>query len=312
MPNWVGQNIYTKNKEDLEKIRKEFTSFNGNEDVLDFNKIIPMPESLKYTQSPNDIEHIAYFLSPDGKELEWEDIESKINNFIKTLDNPMIKEAKDMYQEKFNAKTLEREPISVIPLIKEFLKDKEAFENGKERVLGIKNFKRWYKKEKIKASLYNYGKKMLTDKLMYDEINWYDWANNNWGTKWNVDGTVWIEKSLSFQTAWAPALPIYVAISEKLQIDIFVEWSEEQFSQWAGVMQIEKGKVTLLKEFDPESRELFEVASAMVDKNQDRFRYDEKNEEIVDFYDYEDYDEFDKFKKIKTGNKYLQKFLEQK
>lgn len=312
MPNWTEQNIYTKNKEDLEKIRKELTSISDGEEFLDFNKIIPMPESLKYTQSPNDIEHIAYFLSPDGKELELEEIESKINDFIKTLNNPVIKEAKDMYQEKFNAETLKGEPVLVIPLIEEFLKNKEAFKEGKERVERVREFKEWCEKENLEVSLYNYGKKILTDKLMYDETNWYDWANDYWGTKWNLDSIYWEDEMLSFQTAWAPALSIYVAISDKLQIDIFAEWSEEQFTQWAGVMQIEKGKITLFKEFDPDSKELFKVASAMVDEDQDRFRYDEKNEQIVAFYDYEDYDEFDKFKKIRTGNKYLKKFLKEK
>lgn len=77
-------------------------------------------------------------------------------------------------------------------------------------------------------------------------------------------------------------------------------------------MQIEKGKVTIFKEFRPNSRELFEVASVMVDEDQDRFRYDEKNKKIVAFYEFEDYNEFDKLKKIKTGNKYLEKFLEEK
>lgn len=309
MPDWTEQNIYTRNKEDLEKIRKEFTNISDGEEFLDFNKIIPMPESLKYTQSPNDIEHIAYFLSPDGKELEEKEIESKINDFIRTLNDPTIKEAKDMYQKNYNFETMEKEKVSVIPLIEKFLKDKEAFKEGKERV---EEFKEWCEKEKIEANLYNYGKKMLTDKLMYNETNWYDWACNNWGTKWDIDKTYWEDKMLSFQTAWSPALPIYVAISNKLQIDIFAEWFEEQFTEWAGVMQIEKGKVTLFKEFRPNSRELFEVASVMVDEDQDRFRYDEKNKKIVAFYEFEDYNEFDKLKKIKTGNKYLEKFLEEK
>lgn len=312
MPNWTLQAIHTKNKEDLEKIRKELTSVNEEGEFLDFNKIIPIPESLKHTQSPNNIEHIAYFLSPDGKELEEKEIEAKINDFIKTVENPVIKEAKDIYQEKYSLETMDAEKVSAIPLIKELLKDKEAFKSWKERVENIEEFKKWCKKEDIEATAYNYGKKMLTDKLMYDETNWYDWSNNNWGTKWNINRTHWEEESLWFQTAWSPALPIYIAISEKLQINIFAEWSEEQFTEWAGVMQIEKGEVTLFKEFEPGSRELFEVASAMADEDQDRFRYDEEGERIIAFYYYEDYDEFDKLQKIKTGNKYLEKFLEEK
>ena len=312
MPNWTSQAIYTKNKEDLEKIKKEFTSLNGDEQVLDFNKIIEFPEPLRYTRSPNNIEHIAYFLSENGESLNAVDIERKINDFIKTLKDPIIKEAKDLYQEQFDFKTMERIEVPVILMLKDFLENKKVFEYGKEQIGEINEFKEWCKKENIEPTPYNYGKKMLTDKLMYDDTNWYDWSYNNWGTKWDLDETIWNEKSLWFQTAWSPVLPIYVAISEKLQIDIFAEWVEEQFTEYVGVMQVEKGEVTLFKEFKPNSRELFKVASAFEDEEQENFRYDTENKTIVRCYDFEDYDDFDKFKKIKTGNKYLEKFLEQK
>jgi len=49
----------------------------------------------------------------------------------------------------------------------------------------------------------------------YDADNWYDWASDNWGTKWDVRGED-IEASLEpthlvykFETAWGPPPEIY-------------------------------------------------------------------------------------------------------
>lgn len=45
------------------------------------------------------------------------------------------------------------------------------------------------------------------------EGDWYDWCNNNWGTKWNVGSVgVHVERGedsvlIVFHTAWGPPLP---------------------------------------------------------------------------------------------------------
>jgi hypothetical protein len=49
--------------------------------------------------------------------------------------------------------------------------------------------------------------------------NWYDWANMNWGTKWNAcDFKVIIEEpgryECRFETAWCPPEPVYVKLAE--------------------------------------------------------------------------------------------------
>lgn len=66
-------------------------------------------------------------------------------------------------------------------------------------------------------------KESLVAEYGYD--NWYDWANANWGTKWNAwdvkidvvpnsverTTTVYIE----FVTAWAPPEPIFMRLEEQ-------------------------------------------------------------------------------------------------
>jgi hypothetical protein len=42
------------------------------------------------------------------------------------------------------------------------------------------------------------------------------WCNQNWGTKWNVDNNVEINKQIiSFDTAWTPPLPVIEALAKQ-------------------------------------------------------------------------------------------------
>ena len=78
--------------------------------------------------------------------------------------------------------------------------------------------------------------------------DWWNWRNNNWGTKWNLvpnhdgdltaymtveDGEDYI--SLGFDTAWSPPNGIYEAIVEKypdLDINWFYREDGVQISGW--------------------------------------------------------------------------------
>ena len=63
----------------------------------------------------------------------------------------------------------------------------------------------------------------------YGSDNWYDWANEHWGTKWDVedsditddheDGIV----TYSFETAWGPPEPIFNMLSGKYP-DVHISW----------------------------------------------------------------------------------------
>jgi hypothetical protein len=53
-----------------------------------------------------------------------------------------------------------------------------------------------------------------------DKPNWYDWANSNWGTKWDLDEETSVVSEdrrigLGFNTAWSPNCSFWVAFSEK-------------------------------------------------------------------------------------------------
>ena len=78
----------------------------------------------------------------------------------------------------------------------------------------------------------------------YGAADWYDWSNINWGTKWNAsDANISAEYgddnsyviSYSFQTAWAPPLPLYeILAKEHPNTNIYVCFDESgcEFSGW--------------------------------------------------------------------------------
>ena len=62
------------------------------------------------------------------------------------------------------------------------------------------------------------------------DLRWYDWRSEKWGTKWDVpkdeiqideinNGSIVIE----FNTAWAPPYPIYKKFRNKFK-DVEIEW----------------------------------------------------------------------------------------
>ena len=61
---------------------------------------------------------------------------------------------------------------------------------------------------------------------------WYDWRNQNWGTKWDcyevqIDEELPYGFEVTFDTAWAPPEPVCEAIREKYP-DISVQWHYDE------------------------------------------------------------------------------------
>ena len=69
-------------------------------------------------------------------------------------------------------------------------------------------------------------------KAKYGADNWYDWSNNNWGTKWNAcDVNVEQNKNVlnyTFDTAWDAPREIVRALEhmkETILKDISIDWN---------------------------------------------------------------------------------------
>ena len=62
------------------------------------------------------------------------------------------------------------------------------------------------------------GQKMKDNLDKYGSKNWYEWSLANWGTKWDVDGSLSSQSdehlSYNFDSAWSPPIEAFQKISE--------------------------------------------------------------------------------------------------
>lgn len=270
MPNWAYQEIHCKNTEDLEKLKNLCTDQDND---FDFNKIIPMPESIKYTRSPSNLGALSLIVVPNPNN-SYAKTNEILQDYIRKIDNPVNKELL----------------ISQINNLKEIRNKPGIVEEVQKTMDNDKTFKLYCDVKGIKPNLHDYGLQMLENYVKYGVTNWYDWANENWGVKWNATNAEWKDNSVYFETAWTPAIKPIIKASEILQIPLFIEWAEEQFTECGGYVEIENGQIINEEDYDSGSKEMFIIAAKLIDIDQDVFRYDDKRHEIVSEWDFEDYD----------------------
>ena len=146
---------------------------------FDFNKMIPMPESLNIESGSMTNEAIIYYvtdkctlsmrtISADDKEL----VDKKVNNYF----------SKGSWAEEVFMRVLEK--TQDMPVAK-----KEEF--------------------------YKMGQKYVSNIRKYGHATWYNWCIEHWGTKWNAySNEQEDEDTIIFETAWSNPAPVIQKLSE--------------------------------------------------------------------------------------------------
>lgn len=99
------------------------------------------------------------------------------------------------------------------------------------------------------------GFKNIQKKEDKEWFDWYSWNSQFWGTKWDAYEVYYTDNEIWFETAWAPAVPIYEAIAKNFpEFDFVAEYAEEQGAVYCG--RFEKG---CLNEYDEGSDEAYEL-----------------------------------------------------
>ncbi len=200
MPNWTFNKIKC-NK----KIANKILEKKDNEYIFDFNKIIPMPESLKITAGSIESKAVvSYYLSQDKigrRSIEdsledsglffhqdyWNKYKSDIDYYLNNPDK--LKQAEETFDGKLTDSNLTFNSLS---------------ELGKQYIDNIKQ---------------------------YGFSQWYDWSVEKWGTKWNVMEDIDVdidneEYTITFNTAWSAPYGIIEEYS-KLCSDEEFNWEFE-------------------------------------------------------------------------------------
>lgn len=198
MPNWV-KNIVRTSEETMTKIKQKYFD-NG---ILDFNKIIPMPETLNLTEG--GITDIAIFYAIMEKDTKEQ------YGIYKLLKN----KEENIYGNYF--KKLEH--CFEIGMFKDIDTQAKKFKpNPDAEKLGI-------------TSLEQLGDTYIQNIKKYGSPTWYEWCIENWGTKWGVSRFSCNENTMIFETAWSIPENIFDKLALEFPEDtIEVSYADEDYS----------------------------------------------------------------------------------
>ncbi len=226
MPNWAYNCVtITGPKDQREKFKEAVRREDGTRD-FDFQKILPMPESLNLVAGGWQEAAVLAALLDEAR---------KITNAIPDKDRePALLgiatetlTAATIYKEMFGDRNLETDQKRLAEMLK-------APNAAKSR--GVK-----YDAETHPETYQehvDWGYAYLANYRKYGVIDWYHWCCQNWGTKWNAgDVEVWEqddELCYRLDTAWSPPvgvidfMPTFLKQIECPDLKIEWLWAEEQ------------------------------------------------------------------------------------
>lgn len=234
MPNWVQNEIYLRgNKEDIKKVLELVKS---DDSEFDFNKLVPMPNTLNIPSGGHDDQSIQYAISKMSKEKQ---AETKLT-LLKTECSYYGNYFKKIYGREFTAKELE-------DCAKEFAEERTKI-----------NTNSWdstdYKGLEIKT-LEDLGNMYIHNIITYGCDTWYDWCREYWGTKWNACEVYIDDNLVSFQTAWSVPDPIFEAFAylcDEHNVTFEGKYADEDTGCNTGYISSENG-ITEYEDNSPEA-----------------------------------------------------------
>lgn len=204
MPNYVKNIVKMNGIENLSL----YSIDKSGEKYFDFNKIIPMPESLDVESGSITDKALVYFVT-ERCTIPIECLSTEKKSILKKLVTNC-----------FNDNWLE-----------------EVF---RRVMVDIYNMN-----ESEKNDYYKKGSIYFDNYIKYGHTTWYDWCVANWGTKWNAMDSFFIdENTIEFDTAWDCSLPIIKKISEMYpEIQIEYWWADEDIGNNTGYGQFFNSKM---------------------------------------------------------------------
>lgn len=200
---------YVKNIVKMSKISNLplFREVDGERE-FDFNKLIPMADELKIEAGSMTERSIVYFLT------------ERCTIPIRDLDQ---------------AKTV---------IINELVTNMFRPTGWPEKVFDlIRQQMSWATREE-RDKTYEAGRQYVSNYEKYGFPTWYEWCNCNWGTKWNADGTIFLDAdTILFNTAWDNPTPVILKLAEMYpNAEIEHWWADEDVGHNTGHRIIRGGE----------------------------------------------------------------------
>ena len=267
MPNWVTNQInLTGTNQNLKRFA-EAVEGGGNE--FNFNKIIPMPESLNITAGGMQEEAIMACLT-NNCSIELDDNEILKFKLVKYGVKNMFCDTDEWH--------------------------KKVFERTKEMLSKDGPDKKYsfgvslHPSENKEMTLKEAGMIYCSNFDLYGSVNWYDWCCDNWGTKWNACDVFceWLsdyELSYTFNTAWSAPYGVFEKIAEDYpDISFEVLYADEDIGSNCGTITFNSNGDPELVYWEPNNRKsavafALEVRGYEGDDIEDYFDEDEDEDE---------------------------------
>ena len=207
----------------LDKIKSDELGFGS----IDFNKIIPMPESLNIEAG------------------------SRTDNALYVCMAALNPAAPDMGLPKLSGEEYQK-----LAGIVGRSKGEQFTKPDAQRISSILRFTTL--SDAIAA-----GQVVVSNFLQYGSGDWYDWRNRNWGTKWNAYQVHFDQESQSihFLTAWDTPLLVMDKLSHMFpEIKMDLQWADEDIGHNVGHIVFLAGEPIDGDIPEGGSREAFEMA----------------------------------------------------
>lgn len=219
---------------DQSKINELLEAIRCDDGVLgsiDFQKILPMPESLDIEDGSISFWAIKSYLkavSPDTEDFG-------VEKFDEETFGRVIKELNELHRNHY--------PISVI--METDLSAPNAAEDIKQGKIYIDNF------------------------LKYGALTWYDWRTDNWGTKWNAYYCEEVyDNTIEFTTVYSKPTGIIYKLAEMFpEIRFNCAWADEPLGINVGKMAITKDWMFSIHIPEDESKEAYEMSAEILGIN---------------------------------------------
>lgn len=241
MPNHV-MNIITLygEAEEIAELKKEYGMAENNAVLLDFNKVIPMPDGLNIEAGSETDHGIWLYLMAANPYDSWP-------------------EAEAWGYEKLS-------PEAYVPLKARF-PDGSENRYQRERAEAIRNDGEGNQKERVKRML-ALGKQAAENMLHYGATTWYAWCIAHWGTKWNAYGGAEFDRQQSnqfrFLTAWSPPEPVIQKLSQLYPALLLKhQWADENIGWNLGERIYHNGEIKQEEFFVGGSQEAIQYAEAL-------------------------------------------------
>lgn len=263
MPNHVMNRVHLIGEQSrIDEILEAIRYDDGEIGSIDFNKLIPMPESLKMTSGSIEDDAINVYLSAM---------------------NPM--NFRLAHKEKMPPRAMEELIARLLYAHSILSVDIKLTQEEAEAIV------KRYSTEEEEMTLDKFldiGKQYISNLMQYGATSWYDWCCREWGTKWNSFSTEPMEdNTLLFHSAWSRVFPVITKLAEMYpDIDIEYKWADEDFGCNVGRASFSGGKVTSDEWPDSCSKEAYELAAEVWGGTTEEFglQYNEEtqNYEYVD------------------------------